>query len=44
MAVQTEFLITGSADGHIKFWKKQAQGVEFAKHYKARQGGGRCVW
>jgi hypothetical protein len=30
----TEFFITASVDGHIKFWKKQPQGVEFAKHYK----------
>lgn len=34
VASQTEFFITGSADGHIKFWKKQPQGIEFAKHYK----------
>lgn len=40
MAAQTEFLITASADGHIKFWKKQPVGVEFAKHYKARPRDG----
>jgi peptidylprolyl isomerase domain and WD repeat-containing protein 1 len=38
VAAQTEFFITGSADGHIKFWKKQPQGIEFAKHYKAHLG------
>jgi peptidylprolyl isomerase domain and WD repeat-containing protein 1 len=32
----TEFFITASVDGHIKFWKKQPQGVEFAKHFKVR--------
>ena len=38
MAMQTEFLVTASADGHIKFWKKRAQGVEFAKHFRAHVG------
>ena len=33
----TEFFITASVDGHIKFWKKQPQGVEFAKHYKVNE-------
>ncbi|EPQ54940.1 hypothetical protein GLOTRDRAFT_42869 [Gloeophyllum trabeum ATCC 11539] len=32
---RTEFLITTSVDGHIKFWKKQEQGIEFVKHYRA---------
>eukprot|EP00250_Pteridium_aquilinum_P011322 c19990_g2_i1 orf=539-2413(-) len=30
-----EFLITGSLDGHIKFWKKKAVGIEFVKHFRA---------
>jgi hypothetical protein len=38
--VQTagEFFITGSLDGHLKFWKKLPQGVEFVKHYRAHVG------
>ena len=32
---RTEFLITTSIDGHLKFWKKQEQGIEFVKHYRA---------
>ena len=32
---RTEFLITTSVDGHLKLWKKQEQGVEFVKHYRA---------
>ncbi|CAG9462896.1 unnamed protein product [Pedinophyceae sp. YPF-701] len=32
------FIITGSIDGHIKFWKKQQGGIEFAKHFKAHVG------
>ncbi|KAK4047441.1 Peptidyl-prolyl cis-trans isomerase cyp15 [Microbotryomycetes sp. JL221] len=31
---RTNFLITASADGHLKFWKKQEQGIEFVKHYR----------
>ena len=34
----TDFLITASADGHLKFWKKQPRGVEFAKHFRAHLG------
>ena len=25
-------------DGHLKFWKKTANGVEFVKHYRAHIG------
>lgn len=32
---RTDFLITSSIDGHIKLWKKQEQGIEFVKHYRA---------
>ena len=35
---KTEFIITGSADGHVKFWKKQPEGIEFVKHYRAHLG------
>ena len=35
---RTEFLVTASCDGHIKFWKKQDEGVEFVKHFKAHMG------
>lgn len=28
-------MITTSIDGHLKFWKKQEQGIEFVKHYRA---------
>ncbi len=34
----TEFIITGSADGHVKFWKKMMQSIEFVKHYQAHLG------
>ncbi|KAK5652597.1 hypothetical protein OQA88_10358 [Cercophora sp. LCS_1] len=34
----TEFLITSSVDGVVKFWKKVADGIEFVKEFKAHQG------
>lgn len=27
--------MTTSVDGHLKLWKKQDQGIEFVKHYRA---------
>lgn len=33
-----DFIITTSVDGHLKFWKKTATGVEFVKHYRAHLG------
>ncbi|KAJ0020764.1 hypothetical protein Pint_31942 [Pistacia integerrima] len=39
VAVSTaDFFITGSADGHLKFWKKKAIGIEFAKHFRSHLG------
>lgn len=29
----TDFLATASQDGHLKFWKKMPEGIEFVKHY-----------
>eukprot|EP00441_Pelagodinium_beii_P024239 CAMPEP_0197653666 /NCGR_PEP_ID=MMETSP1338-20131121/36622_1 /TAXON_ID=43686 ORGANISM="Pelagodinium beii, Strain RCC1491" /NCGR_SAMPLE_ID=MMETSP1338 /ASSEMBLY_ACC=CAM_ASM_000754 /LENGTH=628 /DNA_ID=CAMNT_0043228867 /DNA_START=41 /DNA_END=1927 /DNA_ORIENTATION=- len=34
----TGFVVTGSVDGHVKFWKKQYEGIEFVKHYRAHLG------
>jgi peptidylprolyl isomerase domain and WD repeat-containing protein 1 len=33
-----EFIITCSADGHVKFWKKMTSTIEFVKHYQAHLG------
>ena len=38
VAEATDFLITASVDGHIKFWKKGPKEVEFAKQFKAHVG------
>ena len=28
------FVMTGSVDGHVKFWKKDTEGFEFVKHFR----------
>ncbi|KAI9597332.1 peptidyl-prolyl cis-trans isomerase cyp15 [Syncephalis fuscata] len=38
MAISTDFIITTSIDGHLKFWKKMDMGIEFVKHYRAHLG------
>ena len=35
---KTDFLVTASQDGHVKFWKKMPEGLEFVKHYHAHLG------
>ena len=35
VVTRTEFLITTSVDGHIKLWRKEDDGIEFVKHYRA---------
>ena len=35
---RTDFIITASVDGHVKFWKKQEEGIEFVKHFRAHLG------
>ncbi|KAE8838627.1 hypothetical protein HRS9139_03010 [Pyrenophora teres f. teres] len=34
----TDFLITSSNDGVVKFWKKDSGGIEFVKEFKAHTG------
>ncbi|VDL80938.1 unnamed protein product [Nippostrongylus brasiliensis] len=35
IATETDFIITASCDGHLKFWKKKyAEGIEFVKHFR----------
>ncbi|XP_062509348.1 peptidylprolyl isomerase domain and WD repeat-containing protein 1-like [Corticium candelabrum] len=40
---KTDFIITASVDGHVKFWKKQEEGIEFVKHFRAHLGTIECV-
>lgn len=38
-ATSTDFILTASADGHLKFWKKEHRGgIEFVKHFRAHLG------
>lgn len=34
-ATRTDFVITASCDGHVKFWKKQEEGIEFVKLFRS---------
>ncbi|CAG8783188.1 5743_t:CDS:2, partial [Cetraspora pellucida] len=34
----TDFMITTSVDGHLKFWKKNERGIEFVKHFRSHLG------
>ncbi|KZS04680.1 peptidylprolyl isomerase domain and WD repeat-containing protein 1 [Daphnia magna] len=38
VTTKTNFIITCSIDGHIKFWKKQELGIEFVKHFRGHLG------
>ncbi|KXJ16664.1 peptidylprolyl isomerase domain and WD repeat-containing protein 1 [Exaiptasia diaphana] len=40
---RSDFLITASCDGHIKFWIKQEEGIEFVKHFKSHLGVIQCI-
>jgi len=35
---RTDFLVTASCDGHVKFWKKKEGEIEFVKHFRAHLG------
>jgi len=37
---KTDFIVTASQDGHVKFWKKLENDVEFVKHFRAHLGKG----
>nr|CAD7416807.1 unnamed protein product [Timema cristinae] len=38
VVTKTDFIITGSCDGHIKFWKKMEELIEFVKHFRSHLG------
>lgn len=35
VVTKTDFVITASIDGHVKFWKKMEEGIEFVKHFRS---------
>ncbi|KAJ2353945.1 Peptidylprolyl isomerase domain and WD repeat containing protein 1, partial [Coemansia sp. RSA 2618] len=39
VVTQTGFVLTLSADGHVKFWKKRDKGIEFVKDFRAHLHG-----
>jgi len=38
LVTKTDFVVSGSCDGHIKFWKKTEGHIEFVKHYRSHLG------
>jgi len=38
VCTKTDFVVTASLDGHIKFWKKGELGIEFVKHFRSHLG------
>ena len=36
VCTSSDFVITGSRDGQVKFWKKMQVGIEFVKHFRAQ--------
>lgn len=35
ICTKTDFVITASCDGHVKFWKKTESDIEFVKHFRS---------
>ncbi|XP_062870675.1 peptidylprolyl isomerase domain and WD repeat-containing protein 1 [Trichomycterus rosablanca] len=41
---KTDFVITASQDGHVKFWKKKEdEGIEFVKHFRSHLSVIECI-
>lgn len=38
VVTKTDFVVTASCDGHVKFWKKMEEGIEFVKHFRSHLG------
>ncbi|XP_043225175.1 peptidylprolyl isomerase domain and WD repeat-containing protein 1-like isoform X2 [Amphibalanus amphitrite] len=38
VCTKTDFIVTASSDGHVKFWRKEEVGIEFVKHFRAHLG------
>lgn len=38
VTTKTQFLITASRDGYLKFWKKSVNGIDFVKTFKSHAG------
>lgn len=38
VVTKTDFVVTASCDGHLKFWKKVEEEIEFVKHFRSHLG------
>lgn len=38
VCTKSDFIVTASTDGHVKFWKKMEEGIEFVKHFRSHLG------
>lgn len=38
LVTKTDFMISASCDGHLKFWKKEDQSIVFVKHFRTHLG------
>ena len=43
VVTSSDFVITCSRDGQLKFWKKMQQGIEFVKHFRAHMAPIACA-
>lgn len=43
LVTSTDFIVTASRDGQIKFWKKMQKGIEFVKHFRAHLAPISCI-
>lgn len=43
VVTSSDFVITASRDGQLKFWKKMQKGIEFVKHFRAHLAPISCV-
>ncbi|EAA10133.4 AGAP008660-PA [Anopheles gambiae str. PEST] len=43
VVTKSEFIVTVSVDGHVKFWKKMELGIEFVKHFRSHLAPINCL-
>ena len=43
VCTSSDFIVTGSRDGQVKFWKKMQMGIEFVKHFRAHLAPVSCM-
>lgn len=43
LVTKSDFVVTASCDGHLKFWKKGEEGIDFVKHFRSHLGKDRLA-